>query len=78
MRRQRRLLSRTRANTGRQPSLGRLARAIENVTEALPTLEQAIASIQDDELLEVTPRSIRLRERYLDPYERKKASRAAA
>jgi GTP-binding protein len=39
------------------------------------TLEQAIAYIQDDELVEVTPKSIRLRKRYLDPHERKKASR---
>jgi GTP-binding protein len=38
-------------------------------------LEQAIAYIQDDELVEVTPKSIRLRKRYLDPHERKKASR---
>jgi GTP-binding protein len=42
------------------------------------TLEQAIAYIQDDELVEVTPKSIRLRKRYLDPHERKKAARAAA
>ncbi len=42
------------------------------------TLEQAIAYIQDDELVEVTPKSIRLRKRYLDPHERKRASRAAA
>ncbi|OYW46878.1 MAG: GTP-binding protein TypA [Sphingomonadales bacterium 32-68-7] len=40
------------------------------------TLEQAIAYIQDDELVEVTPQSIRLRKRYLDPHERKKASRS--
>lgn len=39
------------------------------------TLEQAIAYIQDDELVEVTPKSIRLRKRHLDPHERKKASR---
>ncbi len=39
------------------------------------TLEQAIAYIDDDELVEVTPKSIRLRKRYLDPHERKKASR---
>ncbi|MGH6706287.1 MAG: translational GTPase TypA, partial [Sphingomicrobium sp.] len=39
------------------------------------TLEQAIAYIQDDELVEVTPKSIRLRKRYLDPNERKKAER---
>ena len=40
------------------------------------TLEQAIAYIDDDEMVEVTPKSIRLRKRYLDPHERKKASRA--
>jgi GTP-binding protein len=41
------------------------------------TLEQAIAYIQDDELVEVTPKAIRLRKRYLDPHERKRASRKA-
>jgi GTP-binding protein len=41
------------------------------------TLEQAIAYIDDDELVEVTPKSIRLRKRYLDPNERKRQSRAA-
>ena len=40
------------------------------------TLEQAIAYIDDDEMVEVTPKSIRLRKRYLDPHERKRASRA--
>jgi GTP-binding protein len=40
------------------------------------TLEQAIAYIDDDEMVEVTPKSIRLRKRHLDPRERKKASRA--
>jgi len=39
------------------------------------TLEQAIAYIQGDELVEVTPQSIRLRKRYLDPHERKRQSR---
>ncbi|EMD84494.1 translational GTPase TypA [Pacificimonas flava] len=39
------------------------------------TLEQAIAYIQDDELVEVTPKAIRIRKRYLDPHERKKAAR---
>ena len=39
------------------------------------TLEAAIAYIQDDELVEVTPQSIRLRKRELDPHERKKQSR---
>jgi GTP-binding protein len=39
------------------------------------TLEQAIAYIDDDEMVEVTPKSIRLRKRHLDPNERKRASR---
>ena len=42
------------------------------------TLEQAIAYIADDELVEVTPKSIRLRKRLLDPNERRRASRLAA
>ncbi|MBV7256640.1 translational GTPase TypA [Pacificimonas sp. WHA3] len=41
------------------------------------TLEQAIAYIQNDELVEVTPKSIRIRKRHLDPHERKRASRKA-
>ena len=40
-------------------------------------LEEAIAYINDDELVEVTPRSIRLRKRFLDPHERKRQARAA-
>jgi len=36
------------------------------------SLEQAIAYIEDDELVEVTPSAVRLRKRYLDPNERKK------
>ena len=39
------------------------------------SLEQAIAYIDDDELVEVTPKNIRLRKRLLDPNERKRASR---
>ncbi|WP_298215889.1 translational GTPase TypA [Acidocella sp.] len=41
------------------------------------SLEQAIAYIEDDELVEVTPSAVRLRKRYLDPHERKKAERRA-
>ncbi|CCQ72224.1 translational GTPase TypA [Magnetospira sp. QH-2] len=41
------------------------------------SLEQAIAYVQDDELVEVTPDSIRLRKRHLDPHVRKRAQRAA-
>ncbi|MFC4167552.1 translational GTPase TypA [Teichococcus aestuarii] len=36
------------------------------------SLEQAIAYIEEDELVEVTPTAVRLRKRYLDPHERKK------
>ena len=39
------------------------------------TLEQAIAYINDDELVEVTPHAIRLRKRHLDPHERKRAAK---
>ncbi|WP_237153239.1 translational GTPase TypA [Oryzibacter oryziterrae] len=42
------------------------------------TLERALAWIQDDELVEVTPKSIRLRKMHLDPNERKKYERAGA
>ena len=42
------------------------------------SLEEAIAYINDDELVEVTPRHVRLRKRYLDPHERKRAARSAA
>jgi len=42
------------------------------------TLEQAIAWIDDDELVEVTPKAIRVRKRYLDPNERKKHAKAKA
>ena len=41
------------------------------------TLERAIAYIDDDEMVEVTPKSIRLRKRHLDPHERKRAKRVA-
>jgi len=40
------------------------------------SLEKALAYIQDDELVEITPKSIRLRKRLLDPTERKRAERA--
>ena len=39
------------------------------------SLEEAIAYIDDDELVEVTPKIIRLRKRILDPHERKRQSR---
>ncbi|MGA0563987.1 translational GTPase TypA [Ancylobacter sp. VNQ12] len=39
------------------------------------TLERSLAWIQDDELVEVTPKSIRIRKRFLDPNERKREER---
>jgi GTP-binding protein len=42
------------------------------------TLEKALAYIEDDELVEVTPKSIRLRKGLLDPNDRKRADRAKA
>ena len=42
------------------------------------TLEYAVEFIADDELVEITPQSIRLRKRYLKEHERKRAERAAA
>ncbi|MDF3073841.1 MAG: typA [Alphaproteobacteria bacterium] len=42
------------------------------------SLEQAIAYIEDDELVEVTPSSIRLRKRLLKPEDRKRAKKAVA
>ncbi len=39
------------------------------------SLEQAIAYVEDDELVEVTPSAVRLRKRYLDPHERKRFER---
>jgi GTP-binding protein len=39
------------------------------------TLEKSLAYIEDDELVEVTPKSIRLRKKLLDPHERKRDER---
>src|SRR3990172_9697521 len=39
------------------------------------TLEKALAYIQDDEFVEITPASIRLRKKILDPNDRKKEER---
>ena len=50
--------------------------AVKLTTPVTMSLEQAIAYIDDDELVEVTPNAVRLRKRYLDPHERKRAARA--
>jgi GTP-binding protein len=49
--------------------------AVRLVTPIAMNLEYAVEFIGDDELVEVTPKSIRLRKRYLKEHERKKASR---
>ncbi len=41
------------------------------------SLEQAIAYVEDDELVEVTPSAVRLRKRHLDPHARKRAERSS-
>ncbi len=40
------------------------------------SLEEAIEFIRDDELIEITPKSMRLRKRHLDPHERKRSANA--
>ena len=52
--------------------------AVRLTTPIKLSLEEAIAYIDNDELVEVTPNAIRLRKRYLDPHERKRQSRAAS
>ncbi len=52
--------------------------AVRLTPPILMSLEQAIAYIDDDELVEVTPAAIRLRKRHLDPHERKRSTRAAS
>ena len=49
--------------------------AIRLTPPRVMTLEQAIAYIDDDEMVEVTPQNIRLRKRHLDPHERKRHKR---
>ena len=49
--------------------------AVKLTTPIQMSLEEAIAYIDNDELVEVTPQSIRLRKRYLDPHERKRMSK---
>ena len=51
--------------------------AVRLTTPVRHSLEEAIAYIDDDELVEVTPNAIRLRKRYLDPHERKRQARSA-
>ncbi|MBT6442759.1 MAG: translational GTPase TypA [Alphaproteobacteria bacterium] len=52
--------------------------AVRLTTPKILGLEEAIAYIANDELVEVTPSSVRMRKRMLDPHDRKKAARAEA
>ncbi len=59
----------------------RAAGSDENIILTPPVrldLEQALEFINDDELVEITPKSIRVRKRWLKEHERKRASRASA
>ncbi len=49
--------------------------AIQLTPPTRMTVEQAMSYVAEDELVEVTPRSVRLRKRWLDPHERKRRSR---
>lgn len=50
--------------------------AIRLIPPTKLTLESAVEFINDDELVEITPKTIRLRKRYLKDFERKRAARA--
>lgn len=52
--------------------------AVTLTTPITMSLEQSLAYIADDELVEVTPNAIRIRKRFLDPHERKRESRKAS
>jgi GTP-binding protein len=52
--------------------------AVRLVPPIQMSLEYAVEFIDDDELVEITPKSIRLRKRFLKEHERKKASREGA
>src|SRR5688572_10758515 len=66
---------------GKQLTNIRAAGKDENVLLTPPlklSLERALSYIEEDELVEVTPKSIRLRKAILDPRQRKRAERARA
>jgi len=49
--------------------------AIKLVPPRVPTLESALEWIEEDELVEITPKNIRIRKRYLDPTVRKRMAK---
>jgi len=64
---------------GKQLTNIRAAGSDENIILTPPiiyTLEQALEFIEDDELVEITPKSIRLRKKLLKEHERKRADRS--
>ncbi|MCZ6802443.1 MAG: translational GTPase TypA [Proteobacteria bacterium] len=66
---------------GKQLTNVRASGTDENIVLTTPikmTLEQALEFIDDDELVEVTPKSIRIRKKYLKEHERKTAARKAS
>ena len=66
---------------GKQLTNIRAAGSDENIILTPPikvSLEYALEFIDDDELVEVTPKSIRIRKKYLKEHERKRASREAS
>ena len=52
--------------------------AVRLTTPVIHSLEEAIAYIDNDELVEVTPNNIRLRKKFLNPHERKRQASAAS
>ena len=69
------------ATKGKQLTNVRASGTDEALTLTPPivhSLEQALEFIEDDELVEVTPESIRIRKKMLKETERKRASRSAA
>jgi len=67
---------------GKQLTNFRVSEARKNAIKITPpiilTLEYAVEFIADDELVEITPKSIRIRKRHLKEHDRKKASRVGA
>ncbi|MGP1954849.1 MAG: translational GTPase TypA, partial [Arsenophonus sp. NC-QC1-MAG3] len=64
--------------TGKKLTNMRASGTDESITLSPPvkkTLEQALEFIDDDELVEITPQSIRLRKRYLTENDRRRAYR---
>ena len=76
-----------RQRPGREPIKGKQltnvrASGTDEAVRLVPpiqmSLEYAVEFIDDDELVELTPKSIRLRKRYLQEHERKRAARESA